>query len=260
MKSSDRLILVVIAGVGLLAAFWFLLLSPKRGELSELEAERDALQSSVAEQESIAAQAEEAEAGYADNYRRLVSIGKAVPSANDTASLMVQTSALARTAKIDFERLALAAAGAVEQPEPSAPAEGEAAPAGESTTAQPVAAPATEASAATLPIGATVGPAGLPVMPYDLTFRGDFFEIAKFMHGLDAGVRLKGTQLDVQGRLLTVDGFNLSVDKARGFPHLEADLKVTTFIAPADQGATGGATEEAPPSTLSASPVPVSAP
>ena len=70
----------------------------------------------------------------------------------------------------------------------------------------------------------------------------------------------KGTQLDVQGRLLTVDGFNLSVDKARGFPHLEADLKVTTFITPADQGATGGATEEAPPSTLSASPVPVSAP
>ena len=32
--------------------------------------------------------------------------------------------------------------------------------------------PATEASAATLPIGAVVGPGGLPTLPYDLTFRG----------------------------------------------------------------------------------------
>ena len=40
---------------------------------------------------------------------------------------------------------------------------------------------ATEASAATLPLGATVGPAGLAVMPFALTFSGDFFEIADFL-------------------------------------------------------------------------------
>jgi hypothetical protein len=258
MKSSDRLILLVLAGLGLVAAFWFLLLSPKRGELSELEDQRAALQSTVAEQETVAAQAEEAEADYADNYQRLVSIGKAVPSANDTASLMVQTSALAKRAKIDFESVALAEAGAAEPAEPAAPAEGGAA--AEEATAQPTAAPATEASAATLPIGATVGTAGLPVMPYDLVFNGDFFEIADFMRELDSGVRTKGTSLDVEARLLTVDGFSLSVDEERGFPHLEAKLRVTSFITPPDQGTTGGATQEAPPSTLSASPVPVSTP
>ena len=69
---------------------------------------------------------------------------------------------------------------------------------------------ATEASAATLPIGASIGPAGLPVMPYDLTFTGDFFQIADFMKRLDAMVHTRQGTVDVTGRLLTVDAFTLA--------------------------------------------------
>ncbi|MGH2951055.1 MAG: hypothetical protein ACRDKX_03320, partial [Solirubrobacterales bacterium] len=120
-------------------------------------------------------------------------------------------------------------------------------------------APATEAAAAVLPIGSTVGPAGLPVMPYDLDFRGSFFDIADFMAGLDGLVRLKGDGVGVDGRLLTVDGFTLSGDQRTGFPFLEADLHVTTYVAPADQGLTAGATPQAPATaTTPATPTPAS--
>ena len=49
--------------------------------------------------------------------------------------------------------------------------------------------PATESAAAVLPLGAAVGLAGLPTMPYDLIFTGDFFDIADFMAGLDRMVK-----------------------------------------------------------------------
>ena len=55
-----------------------------------------------------------------------------------------------------------------------------------------VAAPATETAAANLPIGATVGSAGLPTLPYDLDFKGNFFQVADFVSGLDELISLRG--------------------------------------------------------------------
>jgi hypothetical protein len=120
--------------------------------------------------------------------------------------------------------------------------------------------PATEAAAATLPIGASVGPAGLPVMPYDLEFTGDFFQIANFLESLDKMVQMPQGKVDVTGRLLTVDGFALSPEQSAGasmsaVPTLAASLAVTTYLTPADQGLTAGATPGGPaPSTLEATP------
>ena len=66
-----------------------------------------------------------------------------------------------------------------------------------------------------LPLGAAVGSAGLPTMPYDLTFTGDFFDIADFMAGLDAMVKVDGKGIGVDGRLLTIDGFSLQRRRRR---------------------------------------------
>ncbi len=52
--------------------------------------------------------------------------------------------------------------------------------------------PATEASAAALPIGAVVGPAGLPTLPVHLNFQGGFFDIANFIGGVDGLVTADG--------------------------------------------------------------------
>jgi Tfp pilus assembly protein PilO len=262
VKSTDRSILLGVGVVVLAIALWIGVISPKRSELSKLDGEIATLNESVSSAEAIAATAEQAEQAYKENYHRLVVLGKAVPSEADSASLLVQTTSLANQAGIEFRTLKLAAAGDAPVPETAAAQTTADPPPGEedeTAPAAPVAAPATEAAAAGLPIGATVGPAGLPVMPYDLTFTGDFFEIADFIDSLDSLVDTESSGPGVDGRLVTVDAFSLTADEAQGFPHLSAAMHVTTYVTPPDQGLTAGASPVAPAATTDAV-VPVSTP
>jgi hypothetical protein len=130
-----------------------------------------------------------------------------------------------------------------------------------STSAPATPAAPTESAAASLPLGASVGPAGLPVMPYDLSFSGGFFEIADFLKELDAMVHARGIHVGVRGRLLTVDSFSLTAnetsttDQAPTTGTLSATFSITTYLTPPDQGITGGATQGGP---APATPTPVS--
>jgi hypothetical protein len=88
-------------------------------------------------------------------------------------------------------------------------------------------------------------------MPYDLKFTGGFFEIADFLESLDRMVMSHGGRVAVDGRLLTVNGFSLAPSTEttatrNGTPTLTASLSVTTFLTPADQGITAGATPAGP--------------
>jgi len=83
-------------------------------------------------------------------------------------------------------------------------------------------------------------------MPYELQFSGTFFQIANFLAGLDRLVKTENQNVAVDGRLITVDGFSFSQNTATGFPALQADLYVTTYVTPAGQGLTGGASPAAP--------------
>jgi hypothetical protein len=103
-----------------------------------------------------------------------------------------------------------------------------------------------------------VGPAGLPVMPYTLKFTGGFFQIANFLQSLDGMVHSHHGLIDVNGRLLTVDAFSLTpVESEQGsfnpIPTLTASLSVTSYVTPADQGITAGASPTGP---ASATPTP----
>ena len=250
MKSTDRTILIILGLVGLIAAFWFLLLAPKRQEASQLEDDVAAMQAEVAETEEAAVTGEAAKKDFSKNYRELVSLGKAVPKDADTSSLLVELQVLANRAKIDFRGIELdeTAAGAAAAPAAAtaptpAPAGESATPAAEGTTT--AGAVPTEATAALLPIGATVGTAGLPVMPYAMEFQGGFFQIADFFGELDKLVDSDDKSTAVNGRLLTIDGFSFTAG-AEGFPSLEANLEVSSYLTPADQGITAGATPTGP--------------
>jgi hypothetical protein len=89
-------------------------------------------------------------------------------------------------------------------------------------------------------------------MPYELKFTGDYFQIADFLKRLDSLVHTNGGVADVHGRLVTVDAFSLepAQSDASGasspIPQLTADLTVTTYLTPADQGTTAGATPSGP--------------
>ena len=257
MKGADRTIVFGLLILGLIAAFWFVLLSPKREQAAELQDQVTEVEAAISEQEQVVADAEAARDGFDRDYRQLVVLGKAVPEDDDTSSLFVQLDEIAEQSGVDFEAIELTqGSGSSAASLPAAaqttgegatpPAEG----AQPAPATQPTSVPATEAAAAAVPIGATVGPAGLPVMPYKLDLRGSFFELADFLAGVDRLVSSRHNHPVIDGRLMTVDGFGLSGNEETGFETLDATLAVTTFIVPADQGLTAGATETGPPAAL----------
>jgi hypothetical protein len=263
VKRNEQIILGCLAFVGLIVGFWVVIVSPKRDEASKLQDQVTQLQSSLSDAQQQAAAGEKARRSFGIDYRRLVVLGKAVPADSEQASLLVQLQRLGARSGVQFQAIHLSQSGdssAALPPTSTPPPPTDSSGSGGSTTTtdsssstttatQP--APATEAAVSTLPIGATVGPAGLPVMDYDLDFTGEFFQIADFMKRVDSMVHTRGGLVDARGRLLTVNGFTLEPsDNTRSLtnPVLTAQLHVTTYLTPADQGLTAGATPTGPAS------------
>lgn len=261
MKGTDRRIIAGVLGFVVVIAVYLLVIAPKRAELSDLSDQVSSAESAATQQEQLAATALQAKSGYRAAYQRLVVLGKAVPGDDDVSSLLNQVNGQADEVGIEFKSLKLAPGADAAAPAavPAEPPPAEASPSepapSTDATAVPAGVPAspTETAAAALPLGATVGPAGLPTMPYELSFTGGFFDIADFMAELDGMVKLKADGAGVNGRLLTVDGFSL-VPSDAGFPELKAALHVTSFVTPADQGVTAGATPEAPAAAAATTP------
>ena len=237
MKSSDRAVLIGVGVVVVIAVFWLMILAPKRHEASDLSSQIDDLKAQVTQNEQQSSVADQARTSFAHDYRRLVAIGKAVPADADTPSLLTELQTLSNRSRIGFRSIELSGDSGVTSTPAVAP----------TPSTDPTA--ASEAAAALLPIGATVGPANLPVMPYSLQFQGGFFDVAKFFGKLDSTVYTdKSDQIRVDGRLLTIDGFSLAA-APDGFPDLQASVAVTSYLAPKDGGITAGATPAGPVTT-----------
>jgi Tfp pilus assembly protein PilO len=253
MSASNRLIVAMLVVVALAVAFWMLALGPKRQEASDLAGEIGKLHASLAESQTQAAEAVAAKREFPADYHQLVVLGKAVPPSDETSSLLIELNQIASRSGVKFNSIQLG----------SGAGEGESAPAAATTTtptptagasgATPAAAtiPPTEVAASLLPLGAAIGPAGLAVMPYDLTFNGDFFQIADFIKGIDSLIHT-GKNVGVDGRLVTLNGFALSGNSEIPFPDLDATFSVTTYLTPPSQGVTAGATPTAPSATTPA--------
>jgi Tfp pilus assembly protein PilO len=234
MKSaSNRVIVAMVAAVALVAAFWVLVLSPKRQEASDLGATATELQATLAQHEGEVSEALAAKKSFSDDYQQLVVLGKAAPADDDTASLLVALKRIADTAHVRFQEIQLEGG------------EGEAAAAAPAAGGLEATSP-TEVAASLMPLGATIGPAGLGVMPYSLKFIGDFSHVSDFIKGLDKLVKTTNSGVSVDGRLITVDGFSLASAQGQTFPKLEANFSVTTFLTPPSQGVTAGATPVEP--------------
>jgi Tfp pilus assembly protein PilO len=264
MKASDRGIILGVAVVALAIAFYMLILAPKRDKASELSGQIDDLQASIAQQQQVAEFGEQARKDFPRYYGRLVVLGKAVPAQADTSSMLVQLNSITNHSKIRLNSISLAqGSGSSDSSSttstttappsptsatgtPSASASGTTGSTSSSSTATAAPVPATEASAATQPLGAIVGAAGLPTLPYELGMQGSFFDVADFMGGLDDLVKPQngGAEVASNGRLFTVDGFSLSSLGAGG--QLDASLLVNTYVTPEAQGLTAGASPSGP--------------
>ncbi|HET7053218.1 MAG TPA: hypothetical protein VFI09_04785 [Solirubrobacterales bacterium] len=240
-KAGNQTIVAVLVVFALAIGFWVVLLSPKREEAAKLAEQTEQVEASLAGHRAEVAEGEAARKQFPVDYRRLVVLGKAVPGSDETASLLVQVSGLADRARVEFSDLALSSEGGGEEAAATPPTPG----------AAPVS--PTEAAASLMPLGASVGPAGLGVMPYTLTFNGNFFQIADFIERLDSLVKTRNEEVEVDGRLITVNGFSLSGGASESSSSgsssssaLTATFEVTTYLTPPSQGTTAGATPSSP--------------
>lgn len=237
-KGGNQTVVAIVVVAALAIAFWVLLLSPKREEAAKLAEQIETVEASLAGHQAEVAEAEAARKRFPVDYQKLVVLGKAVPGNDETASLLVQLNGIADRTGVEFSDLQLNAEGA----------------AGEEAAATPVApgatsVSATEAAASLMPLGASIGTAGLAVMPYTLTFNGNFFGIADFIERLDSLVKTHNEEVKVDGRLITVDGFSLAPDsegEGGSSSRLTATFSVTTYLTPPSEGVAAGATPTSP--------------
>jgi Tfp pilus assembly protein PilO len=218
MSQATKTIIGFGVVAGLAIAFWLLLLAPKREEASRLSKVESGLEAEANAEQAKVAAGTAAKREFPRAYRELIVLGKAVPQDAETASLLVQLNQLGQDAHTRFQAIALSTEG------------------GGSPEAAPEAA---EASSARLPIGAQAGPGGLAVMPYQLNFTGGFFEVANFIHELDSQVTTTAGKIDAEGRLMTINGFELTPQGGKLASELEAEFIVTTYLAPVERSLTG---------------------
>ena len=255
MKGTDRTILFALPLIALAIGFYLLVLSPKQKEAGELQDKIDSLNSEITLAESEISTAESARAAFSKNYADIVKLGTAVPEDDDQATLISDLNEMGANNDLDFQSFQISDdAAATEAPTAPAPTETSSSTdtttetSSTTTTDSTTTAAATETAAATLPIGAAVGPAGLPITPYTLSYTGGFFDMAGLFADLDDRVKVSddGGNPVAHGRLMTVDGFAMSADPVQGFPSVAAQIAVTTYMVPADQGIAAGATPAGP--------------
>jgi hypothetical protein len=243
MTGRDRTIILFVALAVAVVAPWLLVVSPKRSQASKLQSQINGTQSQLATLRAEAASAEAARRSFAGSYTALVRLGEAVPTDDNTPSLIYQLQSAANAAHVGFQSLTFNA--------------------GQGGSSAPSSSSASQASTAALPPGATVGPAGFPIEPFTFTFQGNFFHLADFLGRLQRFVTMGNQRLSVSGRLMTLNAISLGPGSS-GFPQITATISATTFLLPASQGLLNGATPAGPssastqtvstPSTTSAAP------
>jgi hypothetical protein len=209
VTKRDRITLCVLAAVAVIAAGWMLAIKPKREEAATLadqaaqaQQRRDAALASLAN-------AKQARADFAEAQIGIARLGKAVPGDEDVATLVFQLERSARSAGIDFRKVALSQNGASQTP------------AGGAGTDQPQ--------------GSDV-----EKVPFTLTFEGDFFSLRKFIDHAHSFTRMRdGKYVSVRGRLLSIEGVGL-VAAEDGFPRLKAQIAAVAYKAPAPKLPTAG--------------------
>lgn len=277
LSERDRRILMFLVPVVILVAYWFLILSPKRSDLSAARDAQQQAEQARDEAVALAAQLERARETFAADYAAVVRLGKAIPATVDAPSLLVQLDRASRGTEVDLDSVTFGerTAGTVTAPQATAtettPADPGGAPAqsapgqtaeqagataqqaggtGTTTTTEP---PASDPNATTAaPSSATAAP--LDTVAVTFNFTGGYFDLADFFHRLKRYVYVTNNRIFVRGRLMTIDTLTFAAAgdaDAGGAPsgELTATVGATVYLSPKAEGATGGATATGPPGT-----------
>jgi type II secretory pathway pseudopilin PulG len=248
MTARDRTLIGVVLAVLLVVGAWFLVLAPQRQQAAQLSDDVASQRQALTQAQTDAGAGLAAKRDYGHAYTTVARLGAAVPEDDNVPSLLLQVERAAEASHIDFRELKGGQASSAAAPAP-VPAPVPATPG----------APATQATTATLPPGAAVGAAGFPTMPFSFTFTGDFFHMSDFVGRLERFLVVRNSRLSVSGRFMTIDGIALTA-APQGFPRIQANVAATTYLLPASQGLTNGATATGPLSASAAAGSPPTGP
>jgi hypothetical protein len=212
MNPRLRIAVGIVAALGVFAALWIGVVAPKREQATGLGDRIAQAEQTRDDANARAATAERARATYARDYGTVARLGKAVPPTTDVPSLVFQLASAAHSAKIDFRAVSVL---------DSAPV-----------------APAPTAGTATTAGG------GIQSTPFSFKFEGDFFALQKLLARIDRFSRVKGTQISVNGRLLTIDGVTVNPSR-HGLPRVQGLVTARAYVAELPDALPGAGTNAA---------------
>lgn len=227
MTGRDRIVLIVVVSLALLAGGWMLLVSPKRKEAKTVQATVVTAQSELSKAESQLADARSAQTQYSTSYAAVVNLGKAVPPSQEVASLVYQLEEASNLRDVSFNSI--------------------------------VSGSGSGSSASSTPAPTAVS-AGFTQMPFTFVFSGGFFSLEHLFRQITAFTIPNGSSsgVRVSGRLLTIQSVKLapSASATGSSKVLTGTVTATAYVLPAGQDLTNGATPSAPaaaPASSSAS-------
>jgi hypothetical protein len=290
MTRRDAYTLGAVAVLGLIGVFWFMLLSPKRSELSKLNSKASESQAALTSARGEAQEFAKARQNFPTDYTTITRLGKAVPADPDIPSLIVQLDRAAHKAGMDFRKLTsesgngdAGSATPANTPPPTASADSSAgatgasgatsgsgatgasgatgdASAGASASATGTTPTPADATATALaPLGVDVGPAGLSLTKFSFIFQGSFFHMADLLHNIRSLVERRNSQLVVSGRLITIGGVAMAKGD-KGFPQVKVTVAADAYLLPSSEGLFAGATTAGPADATAATPSPPASP
>lgn len=230
MTTRDRLMLMGLAVLAVLAAGWFLGVAPERNDAAQLSKQVESARQQLQTAQAQLADARNAQVQYATAYASIVRLGKAVPADQQVPSLVYELDQASNQKDVNFASIATGSNGS------------------------------SGASAAAASPAATAASTGaFTQMPFTFVFKGSFFRLYRLLNELQGFTVRKGADdIQVGGRLLTIQGATLSA-QSEGNGHgssgeLTGTITATAYVLPAGQGLTGGATPSSPAGTPAAQP------
>jgi hypothetical protein len=223
MTARDRIVVIVLGALAVLAVAWLLAVAPERKHAEAVQTKVQTARSELQAAHTKLAEAEQAQKSYASDYASIVSLGQAVPAEGEVPSLVYELDHASAHDQVSFESIEAGVAGN-----------------GPASTASPTS------------TAAALTSAGFRQLPFTFTFEGSYESLYKLLGRLqgftvsnsDGSVRVDGRLLSIQG--LTLTKAENSAEPAQASKRLTATVTAAAYVLPSGQSLTGGATAAAP--------------
>lgn len=201
MSRTYKFLLVLVVAVLAGGGYWKMVLAPKRAEVVELDEQIAVAEAQLVQSRALVNTYRGAQKAYKANYETVVRLGKAVPTDDDTRSLLVQLDTSAKRAGVDFDAINVNGGGSAED------------------------------SGGTPPAPGSINAGTFSAMPFAFGFTGTFASLGDFFSRLERFVSLKGDTIEVSGRLMRIESLTLA-PADDGWPGLAATVGASAYIVP----------------------------